>query len=176
MVTVFVWRIDMSGFDKDSLGAKLLSMYAEAKENNYILKLDEEQVEELKGIYIEDYIPADQLELYSEEEIIKKLMTAIVSVYKLDKDGNGNSGEVIQLVNTVKYDGRHMYLEYAKISPMRMRRFELGKTRQEVADAIGYGLSAVKNCEAVGCDLTRQPQTLVDKLARALECEPETLY
>jgi hypothetical protein len=79
-------------------------------------------------------------------------------------------------VNTVKFDGKNMYLEYAKISPVKMRRFEIGKTRKEIADSIGYGVSAVKNCESVVCDLTRQPRTLVEKLAEALECEPETLY
>jgi hypothetical protein len=166
----------MSGFDKDNFGAKILSMYGEAKDNNYILKLDGEQVEELKGIYKELFISEERLGQYTDEEITKKMMRAIVSVYNQDKDSKGNTGDVIQLVNTVKYDGKNMYLEYAKISPVKMRRFEIGKTRKEIADSIGYGVSAVKNCESVFCDLTRQPRTLVEKLAEALECEPETLY
>jgi DNA-binding XRE family transcriptional regulator len=164
----------MSGFDKDDFGAKILSMYSEAKDNNYILKLDSERVDELKGIYKETCIPPDKLEQYTEEEITKKMMTAIVSVYDKDEDGTGNS-EVVELVNTVKYDGRNMYLEYAKISSVRMRRIELGKTRKEVADVIGYSVSAVRNCESIVCDLTRQPSVLVEKLARALDCEPEVL-
>jgi hypothetical protein len=69
-----------------------------------------------------------------------------------------------------------MYLEYARISPIRMRRFELDKSRQELADKIGYGVSAVRNCESPYCDLGRQPQSLVEKLASALECAPEELY
>jgi hypothetical protein len=166
----------MSGFDKDNFGAKILSMYGEAKDNNYILKLDGEQVEELKSIYKELFISEERLGQYTDEEITKKMMRAIVSVYNQDKDSKGNTGDVIQLVNTVKYDGKNMYLEYAKISPVKMRRFEIGKTRKEIADSIGYGVSAVKNCESVFCDLTRQPRTLVEKLAEALECEPETLY
>jgi hypothetical protein len=166
----------MSGFDKDNFGAKILSMYSEAKDNNFILKLDSERVEELRSIYKELYVSEEMLEQYTDEEITKKMMTAIVSIYKRDRDGTGNSGDVVQLVNTVKYDGRSLYLEYAKISPVKMRRFEIGKTRKEVADSIGYGISAVKNCESFFCDLSRQPKTLVDKLAKALECEPETLY
>jgi hypothetical protein len=168
----------MSGFDKDNFGAKILSMYGEAKDNNYILKLDSEHIEELRNIYKELFMSEETVEKYTDEEITKKMMTAIVSVCKLDKDSKGNTGagDVVQLVNTVKYDGKNMYLEYAKISPVRMRRFEIGKTRKEVADSIGYGVSAVRNCESSFCDLTRQPRTLVEKLAEALECEPETLY
>jgi hypothetical protein len=166
----------MSGFDKDNFGAKILSMYSEAKENNLMLKLDGEQVEELKDIYKETFIPQDMVDQYTDEEIIKKMMTAIVSVYKQDRDSHSNSGDIVQLVNTVKYDGKNMYLEYARISPIRMRRFEVGKTRKEVADSIGYGVSAIKNCESPYCDLSRQPRTLVDKLAKALNCDPEMLY
>lgn len=103
-------------------------------------------------------------------------MTAIVSVYTLDKDANGNTGEVVQLVDTVQYDGKSMYLKYARISPVKMRRFEIGKTRQQVAEKMGYSVAAVKNCETPFCDLSRQPEALVFKLAKALECEPEALF
>jgi hypothetical protein len=166
----------MSGFDKDNFGAKILSMYGEAKDNNYILKLEGERLDELKDIYQDLFISEDRKGQYTDEEITRRMMRAIVSVYKQDKDSNGNTGDVVQLVNTVKFDGKNMYLEYAKISPVKMRRFEIGKTRKEIADSIGYGVSAVRNCESVVCDLTRQPRTLVEKLAEALECEPETLY
>ena len=47
----------MSGFDKDEFYIKVMSLYPLAKENNYMLKLDEEQVRELKEIYINLYIP-----------------------------------------------------------------------------------------------------------------------
>ena len=166
----------MQGFAKDAFGAKILSMYHEAKENNYILKLDEEQIRELKSLYIDLYIPMEKLGHFDDEQITKKLMTAIVSVYTLDKEANGNTGEVVQLVDTVQYDGKGMYLKYAKISPVKMRRFEIGKTRQQIAEKMGYSVAAVKICETPFCDLTRQPETLVMKLARALECEPETLF
>ena len=166
----------MQGFAKDAFGAKILSMYHEAKENNYILKLDEEQIRELKSLYIDLYIPMEKLGHFDDEQITKKLMTAIVSVYTLDKEANGNTGEVVQLVDTVQYDGKGMYLKYAKISPVKMRRFEIGKTRQQIAEKMGYSVAAVKTCETPFCDLTRQPETLVMKLARALECEPETLF
>jgi hypothetical protein len=166
----------MSGFDRDDFGAKILSMYSEAKSNNYILKLDEEHVDELKSIYEETHIPKDKIQVYTDDEITKKMMTAIVSVYKQDKECNGGSGDIIQLVNTVRYDGRNMYLEYARISPIRMRRFQLDKSRQDLADKIGYGVAAVRNCESPYCDLERQPQSLVEKLADALECSPEELY
>lgn len=166
----------MQGFAKDAFGAKILSMYNEAKENNYILKLDEEQIRDLKSLYIDLYIPMEKLGHFDDEQITKKMMTAIVSVYTLDKESNGNTGEVVQLVDTVQYDGKGMYLKYAKISPVKMRRFEIGKTRQQVAEKMGYSVAAVKNCETPFCDLGRQPEALVMKLARALECEPETLF
>lgn len=165
----------MTGFDKDALWEKILSMYPDARENNYIIKLDEEQVRELKGIYIDLYIPMEDLGHYDDGAILKKLMTAIASIYKLDKDDRGGSGEIVQLINTVKYDGRNMYLQYAKISPVKMRRFELGKSKQQIAERMGCGVSAVSNCEASFCDLSRQPDNLVRKLARALECDPQVL-
>lgn len=166
----------MQGFDRDAFGAKILSMYDEARENNYILKLDEHQIRELKSLYIELYIPMEKLSYYDDEQITKKMMTAIVSVYTLDKDANGNTGEVVQLVDTVQYDGKSMYLKYARISPVKMRRFAIGKTRQQVAEKMGYSVAAVKNCETPFCDLSRQPETLILKLAKALECEPENLF
>lgn len=165
----------MAGFDKDALWLKILSMYSKARENNYIVKIDEEQVKELKSIYIDLYIPMEDLGHFDDEQILKKLMTAIVSIFRVDKDNMGNNSEIIHLVNTVNYDGRNMYIKFAKISPVKMRRLELGKTRQQIAERMGYGVSAVRNCEASFCDLTRQPEKLVIKLARALECEPEML-
>ncbi len=160
----------MAGFDKDAFWLKILSLYHEAKENNYVLKLDEERV---KSLYIDLYIPMEELGHYDDEKIMKKLMTAVVSVYKVDKDTMGNAGEIVQLVNTVNYDGRNMYIRFAKISPVKMRRLELGRTRQQVAERMGYSVAAVRNCEVSFCDLSRQPETLVRKLAKALECEPE---
>lgn len=165
----------MSGFDKDAFWLKILSLYHESKNNNYIVKLDEDQIRELKALYIDLYIPIENLGYYEDEAITKKMMTAISSMYKVDKDTMGNSGEIVQLVNTVNYDGRNMYIRFAKISPVKMRRLELGKSRQQIAERMGYSVSAVRNCEASFCDLTRQPDQLVHKLARALECEPEAL-
>ena len=165
----------MAGFDKDALWIKILSYYNDAKMNNYIVKLDEEQVRELKALYIDLHIPVENLGHYDDDKIMKKLMTAIASMYKVDKDTMGNSGEIVELVNTVNYDGRNMYIRFSKISPVKMRRLELGKSRQQVAERMGYSVSAVRNCETSFCDLSRQPEKLVRKLARALECEPETL-
>lgn len=165
----------MAGFDKDALWLKILSMYGKARENNYIVKIDEEQIRELKSIYIDLYIPMEELGHFDDEQILKKMMTAIVSIFRVDKDNMGNNSEIIHLVNTVNYDGKNMYIKFAKISPVKMRRLELGKTRQQIAERMGYGVSAVRNCEASFCDLTRQPEKLVVKLARALECEPEML-
>ena len=165
----------MSGFDKDAFWVKILSLYEMSKENNYVLKIDEEQVKELKALYIDLYIPMENLGYYDEESLTRKMMTAISSIYKVDKDTMGNSGEIVQLVNTVNYDGRNMYIWFAKISPVKMRRLELGKSRQQIAERMGYGVSAVRNCEAPFCDLSRQPETLIRKLAKALECDPSTL-
>ena len=122
----------MAGFDKDAFWSKILSMYNEAKENNYILKLDEEQIRELKALYIDLYIPMENLGHYDDETLMRKLMTAISSIYKVDKDTMGDSGEIVQLVNTVNYDGRNMYIRFARISPVKMRRLELGKSRRQI--------------------------------------------
>jgi len=165
----------MSGFDKDEFWQKILSMYHTAKNNNYIMKLDQEQVEELKALYIDIYIPVEKISHYDDQKIIKKMMTQIVSINKFDKDSMTNLGEVIQLVNTVKYDGKNMYIQFAKISPVRMRRFELGLSRQQIAEKMGYSITTIRDCEATFCDLTRQPEKLVTKLARVLQCEPEAL-
>ncbi len=165
----------MAGFDKDAFWSKILSMYDTARENNYVVKIDEEQIRELKSIYIDLYIPMENLSHYDDEKLLKKMMTTISSMYKVDKDTMGNSGEIVQLVNTVNYDGRNMYIWFAKISPVKMRRIQLGKTREQIAERMGCGVSAVKNCEASFCDLSRQPERLIRKLAKALECDPSAL-
>lgn len=165
----------MAGFDKDNFWIKVLSMYNMAKENNFVLKLDEEGVAELKAMYIDLYIPMEKLGHYNDGQIMKKLMTAIVSICEMDKGSIGKSDSVVHLVNTVNYDGRNMYIKFAKISPVKMRRLQLGKTKEQIAERMGYGVPAVGNCEAAFCDLTRQPENLVRKLAMALECDPEDL-
>lgn len=165
----------MAGFDKDEFYVKMMSMYPLAKENNYMLRLDEEQVRELKEIYINLYIPIENLGYYDDEKLMKKLMTAIVSVCVLDKDSMDSRGNTIHLVNSVNYDGKNLYLRFARISPVKLRRFEIGKTQKQVADLMGYNVSAVRNCEDPYSDLTRQPDTLVSKLAKALECDIETI-
>lgn len=165
----------MPGFDRDEFWIKILEMYPLARENNYILKLNEEQVKELMDVYIEKYIPEENLSHYDEEQLMRKMMTAMVSIYKLDKDTVSNYGELIELVNSVNYDGRNLYIHFAKISPVKMRRLELGKSQKQVAERMGYSTSTVKNCEEFFCDLKRQPEELVRRLARALECEPEEL-
>ena len=101
------------------------------------------------------------------------MMTAIVSIYKLDKDIASNYGEVVELVNSVDYDGKCLYLHYAKISEVKLRRFQLGRSQKQVAEKMGCSVSTVKNCEEFFCDLDRQPPELVARLAKALECEPE---
>lgn len=166
----------MPGFDRDEFWIKILEMYPLARENNYILKLNEEQVKELMDVYIEKYITEESLSHYDEEQLMRKMMTAMVSIYKLDKDTVSNYGELIELVNSVNYDGRNLYIHFAKISPAKMRRFELGKSQKQVAERMGYSTSTVKNCEEFFCDLKRQPEELVRRLARALECEPEELF
>ncbi len=165
----------MAGFDKDEFSVKILSMYPAARQNNYILRLNEDEIKELKAMYIDLYIPMENLGHYNDEKIMRKLMTAIVSIYKVDKDPMSNRGDVVQLVNSVNYDGRYMYLRFAKFSPTRMRRFELDMSREQLAEKIGYGVSTVRNCEEFNCDLSRQPEKLVYKLATALKCKPEEL-
>jgi transcriptional regulator with XRE-family HTH domain len=47
-----------------------------------------------------------------------------------------------------------------------------GLTYQELADALGYGLSTIKNAMA---GITRPSQTLREALGELLDVEPETL-
>lgn len=165
----------MPGFDKDEFWKKILSMYQSAKENNYILKLNEEQVRELKEIFVDVYIPIEKLRFYDDEKLMKKMMETIVSIYVHDKDAMNNGGDIIHLVSAVNSDGRNLYLHYAKIATAKMRRFELGKTQQQIAERMGCNVSAVRSCELPYCDLSRQSETLVRKLAKALECDIESL-
>ncbi|MCD8039649.1 MAG: hypothetical protein LUE96_11290 [Lachnospiraceae bacterium] len=165
----------MAGFDKDEFWTKILSMYPAAKENNYILKLDEDQVRELKELYVRLYIPIEKLEHYDEKKVMKKLMETIVSIYKLDKEPMSNEGDIVHLVNSVNYDGKNLYLHFARISPVKLRRFEIGKSQMQIAEKMGYTVSAIKNCEEPYSDLLRQPETLVHKLAKALECNVEDI-
>ena len=166
----------MSAFGSDEFAIKILSLYSLAKENGFFLRLNQEEVEELMDIYINVYISSEKLKHYDNVEMTRKLMTAIVSVYKIDKDAMSGSGEMVQLVNSVNYDGKNMYLHFAKISNVKMRRLELGKTQKQIAERMGYGVGTVRDCEKFFCDLRRQPDTLVEKLAKALECEPDMLY
>lgn len=165
----------MPGFDKDAFWTKILSLYQSARENNYVLKLSGEQLRELKEIYMDIYIPMENLGHYSDEKLMKKIMEAIVSINVHDKDARNNGGDIIHLVNSVNYDGRNLYLHFAKISAVKMRRLEIGKSQQQIAERMGYSVSAVRSCEKSSCDLSREPEVLVRKLAKALECDIESL-
>ena len=106
---------------------------------------------------------------------MKKLMTALVSVYKMEKDALAHYGEVVELVKTAKYDGNYLYIYFGKVSPVKLRRMELGKSQKQIAERIGCHTTTIKNCEDSNCDLSRQPKELVEKLAHELECEVEDL-
>ncbi|MBQ2115540.1 MAG: helix-turn-helix transcriptional regulator [Lachnospiraceae bacterium] len=166
----------MPVFDKDEFWLKIESMYMLARQNNYVIKLSEEEVKELKALFVDVYIPIENLGHYDDLKLIKKMMTKIVSICKIDKEPMSASGDVIQLVNSVNYDGRNMYLRYAKISPIKFRRLELGKSKKEIADRIGYTPITIDNCEEYYCDLNRQPETMIQKLASALQCEVSELF
>jgi len=161
----------MPGFDKDEFWSKVLSFYPPGKDGSYHVRLNEEQTRELRALYIDQYIPEEKLRHYNDNDIMRKLMTGIVSIYRLDKDTASNYGEVVELVNSVDFDGRNLYLHFAKISPVKMRRFQLGKTQKQIAERMGCSVPTVKNCEEYCCDLSRQPESLVTKLAQALECD-----
>ena len=161
----------MPGFDKNEFWCKILSMYPALGETNYVIKLNEEQTRELKALFINEYIPFEKLGYYDEDEILRKMLTAIVSIYYMDKDTVTNRGDVVELVDSVNYDGRYLYLHFAKISPAKMRRISLGKSQKQIAEMCGLSIHTIKNCEAYFCDLKRQPYDLVKKIAKALECE-----
>ncbi len=161
----------MPGFDKNEFWCKILSMYPMMGDTNYVIKLNEEQARELKALFINEYIPFEKLGFYDEDQILRKMLTAMVSIYYMDKDTVTNRGEVVELVDSVNYDGKYLYIHFAKISPAKMRRLSLGKTQKQVAESSGLSIHTIRNCEAYFCDLNRQPYDLVKKIAKALECE-----
>ncbi len=161
----------MPGFDKNEFWCKIVSMYPAIGDTNYVIKLNEEQTRELKILFINEYIPFEKLGFYDEEQIFRKMLTAMVSIYYMDKDHVTNRGEVVELVDSVNYDGKNLYIHFAKLSPAKMRRLSLGKTQKQIAESSGLSIHTIKNCEAFCCDLKRQPYELVNKIARALECE-----
>lgn len=127
----------MAGFDRDEFWTKILEMYPSARENNYILKLNEEQVKELLDLYIEKYIPEENLPHYDEKTLMKKMMTTIVSIYKLDKDMASNYSELIELVSSANYDGRNLYLRFAKISRLKCEELRLASRRSRLRSVWG---------------------------------------
>lgn len=161
----------MPGFDKNEFWCRILSMYPVMGDTNYVIKLNEEQTREMKSLFINEYIPFEKLGFYDEEQILRKMLTTIVSIYYMDKDTVTNRGEVVELVNSVNYDGKFLYIHFAKISPAKMRRLSLGKTQKQIAESSGLSIHTIRNCEAYFCDLNRQPYELVKKIAKALECE-----
>lgn len=165
----------MAGFDKNEFWIKIMSLYPEAKENDFVLKLDQERTTELKALFLDVYVPMEKLRFYDDKRIMREMMRAIVSIYKMDKDMVANYGEIVELVNSVQFDGRNLYLHYSKISPVKFRRFEIGKNRKQIAESMGYGTNTVFNCESYWCDLSRQPRNLRIKLAQALEWSLEEL-
>ena len=163
----------MTGFNKNPFWIKMLSMYPRAMENDFVIRLNADEVEELKSLFLEVYVPLEKLQFYDDQRIMKEMMRAIVSIYRLDKDIIVNYGELVSLIYSVRYDGKNMNLYYSKISLLRLRRLELGKTRKQIAERMGYGASTVRNCENYWCDMSRQPENLRIKFAKALECSIE---
>ena len=159
----------MAGFDKNEFWKAIMSMYPEARDNDFVLKLDQPRVQELKRLFLDVYIPPQKLRYFDEERTMREMMRTIVSIYKMDKNKVSNDGQVVELVNTVKYDGNYLYIHYAKISPLKLRRFEIGKDKKTVAETMGYGTSTVEKLEHYWCDLSRQPENLRNKYAKALD-------
>lgn len=162
-------------FDKDDFWIKIMSLYDSARESNYIMKLGKEQIRELKGLFLNLYVSEENLCHYDDAKIMTEMMRKIVSIYRLDKDTVSNYAELVELVNTVNYDGQYLYIHYARISPIRLRRLSIGKTRKQVAEKMGYSTATLRHCEEVWFDIERQPETLVRKLCRALEWSEEEM-
>lgn len=165
----------MQGFARDEFCRKMLEMYPEARENNYMLKLNEDKVRELKALYIDLFIPMENLSHYNDAQIMKKMMTKMVSIYALDKETATSYGKVVELVNTVNYDGRNLYVRYAKLSKLKLIRFEHDITTKQLSERCGVSVSTINNCEEYYCDMTRQPERLVNRLSKALDCSPEDI-
>jgi len=82
----------MPGFDRDEFWKKILSMYQTARENNYLIKLSEEQTRELKALYIENYIPMEKLSHYDDEKFDSDRYELIEEMHKNGVDYIINAG------------------------------------------------------------------------------------
>lgn len=150
---------------------ELIRLYKKASKRNYLGLLSGLDIEELYDLYVNEYISEEQHEHLSRDEIIKKMMTQMTAVYKLDPNDVGRNAELIVLISNVKYDGEKMYVTFKKISPLKMRRFEEEMSVETLAKETGYSVDTVVRCESPVCDMRKQPQSLLDRFTKALDCE-----
>lgn len=155
---------------------ELIRLYNKGTERNYTYTVHADEMEQLRQLYIEEFIPSEKLERYEQEEIIKMMMTQMTAVYRLDPPDVGRDAELIALVNNVKYDGQNLYIKFKKQSPVKMKRFEAGMSKKEMAKKTGYTFETIDRCESTACDMSRQPEKMLQRFANALGCEPEDLF
>lgn len=155
---------------------ELLRLYRIGAERRHAYVAHAQEIDDLCRLYVEEYIPEDKLERYENMDIIKMMMKQMTAVYRLDPPSVGRDAELIVLVSNVKFDGEKLYIKFKKQSPLKMKRFEAGMSKVELARKAGYSVETLERCESIACDMRRQPEGLVNHFARALECEVEELY
>lgn len=155
---------------------EILRLYRIGAERKYAYVAHAQEIDDLCQLYVEEYVPEDKLDRYENSDIIKMMMKQMTAVYRLDPPSVGRDAELVVLVNNVKFDGEKLYIKFRKQSPLKMKRFEMQMSKADLARKVGYTIETLERCESNMCDLRRQPEALVNRLASILECEAEDLY
>ena len=90
----------MPGFDKNEFWLKIVSMYPDAKENNYLLRLNSEQIKELKK-EIRYVSNASLLENENRKKIVDKIVEAFAE--ELDKVKKGTEKALVSTRKVTNY-------------------------------------------------------------------------
>lgn len=154
---------------------KLMEIYEEAVHNDYMCKLDADGVRELLSIYMDEYIPLEKMGLFDQDELIRKLMQQMTSVYKLEVAEVGKNPDLSEVITNVIYKDQCMYIKFKRIAPVKLKRLRTGMTQTELAERTGYKLVTIERCELPYCDMSKQPEEMLMKFAAVLSCEEEEL-
>lgn len=158
-----------------NLLTKLMELYHNAVQNDYMCMLDQNGVRELLSIYMDEYIPLDKISLYEHDELIKKLMQQMTAVYKLEVTEVGKTPDLTEVITNVMYKDQKMFIKFKRIAPVKYRRLKAGMTQTELAERSGYKLVTIERCELPCCDMSKQPEEMLTKFAEVLGCEEQDL-
>lgn len=155
---------------------ELLRLYRIGAEHRYAYVAHAQEIDDLCQLYVDDFVPVEKLERYENIEIIKMMMKQMTAVWRLDPPSVGRDAELVVLVSNVKFDGEKMYIKFKRQSPLKMKRFEMQMSKDDLAKKTGYSVETIERCEITLCDMSRQPEELLRRFSMALECEVEELF